>query len=160
MSDLFAYLSRAQQSIAQQVQQVNVDEVKTNIWSFVKNVSAMAMGEAAAEDIGIVYVKPNLIAMEFPSKETTLTGVPADNMGKWLREKHKGKFMVYNLSDRSYDYTVFEDQVLDFKFPGYPAPPLDKVFSICKSIDGWLKADDENVAAVHCQVSFSVEIVC
>jgi tensin len=151
MSDLFAYFSRAQQSIVEQVQQVNVDEVKSNIWSFVKNVSAIAMGEAAAEDIGIVYVKPQLIAMEFPSRDTRLNGVPADNMGKWLMEKHKGKFMVYNLSDRNYDYAIFQDQVIEFKFPGYPAPPLDKVFSICKAIDGWVKADDENVVAVHCQ---------
>ena len=43
-------------------------------------------------------------------------------------------------------------QVIELRFAGYPAPPLDKVFTICNSIHGWLNADPKNVAVIHCQV--------
>ena len=41
-------------------------------------------------------------------------------------------------------------QVLDFRFPGHPAPPLGMLFKICTSIESWICADDKNIAAVHC----------
>lgn len=41
-------------------------------------------------------------------------------------------------------------QVLEFRFPGHPAPPLGMLFKICTSIESWINADDKNVAAVHC----------
>ena len=38
--------------------------------------------------------------------------------------------MVLNVSEEQYDYGKFEQQVLEFKFPGHPAPPLGmRVFS-------------------------------
>lgn len=49
--------------------------------------------------------------MKFPSDETTHLGVPIDLMSKYLRSKHSGRFMVWNLSEKTYDYTKFEDQV-------------------------------------------------
>jgi hypothetical protein len=27
---------------------------------------------------------------------------------------------------------------------------LDKIFAICRSIDGWLQGDPNNVAVIHC----------
>jgi hypothetical protein len=41
-------------------------------------------------------------------------------------------------------------QVLEYRFPGHPAPPLGMLFKICTSIENWLAADPENVAVVHC----------
>lgn len=41
-------------------------------------------------------------------------------------------------------------QVLEFRFPGHPAPPLGMLFKMCTSIESWLLADPKNVAAVHC----------
>eukprot|EP00475_Leptophrys_vorax_P034984 TRINITY_DN5720_c0_g1_i1.p1 TRINITY_DN5720_c0_g1~~TRINITY_DN5720_c0_g1_i1.p1 ORF type:complete len:529 (-),score=152.15 TRINITY_DN5720_c0_g1_i1:1727-3127(-) len=128
-----------------------MEEVKSSVWSFVEKVSALATGDLTPEQAGMTFVNKQLIAMEFPSNLVGLNGVPIENMGKYLKTKHAGRFMVYNLSDRHYEYSFFDDQVLEFRFPGYPAPPLDKIFSICRSIDGWIRADDANVAAVHCQ---------
>ena len=70
-----------------------------------------------------------------------------------LKKRFPDRFMVWNLSEKTYDYSYFEDQVIEFRFPGYPAPPMDKIFSICNSIHGWLQADPKNVAVVHCMVS-------
>ena len=58
--------------------------------------------------------------------------------------------MVWNVSEEGYDYGKFGDQVLEFKFPGHPAPPLGLLFKICTSVESWLAADPANVAAMHC----------
>lgn len=59
------------------------------------------------------------------------------------------ELIVFSIEE-PYDYGYFEDQVLEFKFPGHPAPPLGVLFRICTSIESWLEADGENVAAIHC----------
>ena len=58
--------------------------------------------------------------------------------------------MVLNVSEETYDYRRFEDNVLEFKFPGHPAPPLGMLVKICTTLESWLDADHENVVAVHC----------
>ena len=67
-----------------------------------------------------------------------------------LKSKHGEHFMVWNLSERSYDYDLFDNQVLEFKFPGYPCPPLNILIELIKSLRSWLSADPTNVAVVHC----------
>ena len=75
--------------------------------------------------------------MGFPSNEITHIGRPINNMSHYFKKKLTGRFMIINLSENTYDYSLFEDQVLEFRFPGYPAPPLDTLFAICNSIDHW-----------------------
>lgn len=58
--------------------------------------------------------------------------------------------MVWNLSEESYDNSRFADQVLEYKFPGHPAPPLGLLFKICTSVESWLDADEKNVTVIHC----------
>lgn len=58
--------------------------------------------------------------------------------------------MVWNLAEESYDYGLFDNQVLEVRFPGQPAPPLGLLVRLCASIDNWLQSDTRNVAAVHC----------
>lgn len=114
-------------------------------------VSSLASGKFSASDVGICYVTENLLAMPFPESSGSLLGSPIHNLAAFLLATHSDKFMVWNLSDRKYDTSVFKDQVIEFSFPGYPAPPLDRIFAICKSIDGWLRCDEQNIAAIHCQ---------
>ena len=40
-------------------------------------------------------------------------------------------------------------QVLDFGWPEHLAPPLERLCSICKSIDSWLNSDPRNVVVIH-----------
>eukprot|EP01133_Synstelium_polycarpum_P003505 gene3505-4004_t len=68
-----------------------------------------------------------------------------------LNKKHGGKFMIWNLCERSYDYSMFNNQILDFPFPDHHAPSLNLLFEIVNSLDNWLKADAENIAVVHCK---------
>jgi hypothetical protein len=55
------------------------------------------------------------------------------------------------LSEHLYQTEVFNGQVLDFVFVGYPNPPLCEIFAIFNSISGWLDSDSDNVAVIHCQ---------
>eukprot|EP00698_Gefionella_okellyi_P010901 TRINITY_DN285_c0_g1_i1.p1 TRINITY_DN285_c0_g1~~TRINITY_DN285_c0_g1_i1.p1 ORF type:complete len:539 (+),score=94.94 TRINITY_DN285_c0_g1_i1:160-1776(+) len=93
----------------------------------------------------------NDAAMGFPASklEGTYRNKLSD-VARMLHQRHHGSFMVWNLSERPYNYSKFDNQVLDCGFPDHTAPPLELLFKICNSIDSWLKADDRNVAVVHC----------
>ncbi|XP_065194151.1 uncharacterized protein LOC135825343, partial [Sycon ciliatum] len=103
-------------------------------------------------DLDLCYITERLIAMSFPS-----AGVEAtyrnnlNDVARMLKLKHKENYMVFNVSERSYDVSKLNHQVLDFGWPDHLAPPLDRLCSICKSIDSWLASDLANVAVVHCK---------
>ncbi|ETI56450.1 hypothetical protein, variant [Phytophthora nicotianae CJ01A1] len=112
-------------------------------------------GEVNLELLNFSYVTENLVAMGFPNmnlgtNRTLLKDNPIDLVAMYLNDKHGGHYMIWNLSEETYDYSYFDNQVLEFNFPGHPAPPLGLVFKICSSIESWLQADEKNLAAVHC----------
>jgi len=74
-----------------------------------------------------------------------------DDVAGLLQTEHGQNYMVYNLSEKEYDTTKFNDQVLDFGWPDHQAPPLKLLFAICKSIDSWLRSAPLNVVAIHCK---------
>eukprot|EP01114_Cavostelium_apophysatum_P012921 TRINITY_DN3016_c0_g1_i1.p1 TRINITY_DN3016_c0_g1~~TRINITY_DN3016_c0_g1_i1.p1 ORF type:complete len:622 (+),score=170.28 TRINITY_DN3016_c0_g1_i1:295-2160(+) len=103
-------------------------------------------------DLDLTYITDRIIAMAFPAD-----GVEAayrnkiDDVASMLRESHRDHFMVYNLSERSYDYTKFDNNVHEWcGFPDHHSPPLKLLFTICKSIYSWLSADKKNVVIIHC----------
>jgi len=71
-------------------------------------------------------------------------------IGHLLDRRHDGRYMVWNLSEVDYDETILNEQVLTFSFPGSPSPPLGLLLKLLVSMESWLKADDRNVAVVHC----------
>jgi protein-tyrosine phosphatase len=105
-------------------------------------------------DLDLVYVTENVISMAFPCDPARPTSIPESNnlnlVSEHFHQKHSGHFMIWNVSEEPYDYSKFEDQVLEYKFPGHPSPPLGLLFKICTSIENWLDADERNVAVVHC----------
>jgi protein-tyrosine phosphatase len=112
-------------------------------------------GEVNLELLNFSYISENLVAMGFPNmnlgtNRTLLKDNPIDLVAMYLNDKHGGHYMIWNLSEETYDYSYFDNQVLEFNFPGHPAPPLGLIFKICSSIESWLQADDKNLAAVHC----------
>jgi C2 domain of PTEN tumour-suppressor protein len=71
-------------------------------------------------------------------------------VGHLLNRRHGGRFMVWNLSEVDYDVDILDDQVLAFTFAGSPSPPLGLLLKLLMSMESWLKADERNVAVVHC----------
>lgn len=107
------------------------------------------------ESLDVHYITENILTMSFPySAKTKPKGMKQWNdinkVAEFLREKHAGRYMIWNVSEDPYDYSLFDNQVLEYKFPGHPAPPLGLLFKICAAIESWLDADRNNVAVVHC----------
>ena len=44
-------------------------------------------------------------------------------------------------------------KVCDFPWPHNGVPQLEKMVDLCRSMDAWLKADNQNVLVMHCNVS-------
>eukprot|EP01102_Stenamoeba_stenopodia_P019431 TRINITY_DN7336_c0_g1_i1.p1 TRINITY_DN7336_c0_g1~~TRINITY_DN7336_c0_g1_i1.p1 ORF type:complete len:411 (+),score=84.99 TRINITY_DN7336_c0_g1_i1:184-1416(+) len=102
-------------------------------------------------NLDLAYITPNIIAMGFPADGiTAVYRNHIDQVSNMLRTYHEGLFMIWNLSDLKYDYTKFDDQIMEFGFPDHHNPPLDLLFKIVLSMDNWLKASPQHVAVVHC----------
>jgi protein-tyrosine phosphatase len=69
---------------------------------------------------------------------------------RFLGAKHENAYMIWNLSEREYDYSAFDNRILDFPFPDHHPPPLDLLFTIMQSMESWLKSEPKSVAVVHC----------
>ncbi|XP_073230713.1 tensin-3-like isoform X8 [Porites lutea] len=103
-------------------------------------------------DLDLTYITDRIIAMSFPASglETTYRNNLRE-VAKLLQKNHQDKYMVFNLSERRYDISKLNHQVLDFGWPDHLAPPLERLCSIIKSIDSWLKSDPAHVVVVHCK---------
>jgi hypothetical protein len=66
------------------------------------------------EEIDLVYVTENLVGMGFPHdprKEMHIKGNRVDDVAGYLKAHHNGRYMIWNISEESYDYSLFSDQV-------------------------------------------------
>lgn len=78
--------------------------------------------------------------MGFPSSQDPPTRIRSKNsaelVGKLLKERHEGNFMIWNLSEETYDGTPFDNQV-----PCLPPPRRTRgwecrVFRLCIPLVG------------------------
>lgn len=102
-------------------------------------------------DLDLSYITPRIIAMGFPAQ-----GVKSawrnhvDDVVRFLELYHKENYLIFNLSEHTYDYSLFHDQVVEFQFPDHHSPHLELLFCVAQSIDSWLESDEEHVAVIHC----------
>lgn len=83
-----------------------------------------------------------------PTRSLLPTTIP--KLRKWIEATHNGRaYVVWNLSGESYDYTVLQDNVVEYQFPGFPAPPVNTLIEMAEAIKSWLEADSSNVAILH-----------
>ena len=104
------------------------------------------------KNLDLTYLTPRVIAMGFPSTPDTRIRSRNDALAvsSVLKESHgSGHVMVWNLSDESYDYSLFDNQVVEVCCEGSPAPPLGLMVKVCSGIETWLAADPSNVAAIR-----------
>ncbi|XP_055935495.1 tensin-1-like isoform X3 [Argiope bruennichi] len=98
----------------------------------------------------ITYVTERIIVITFPQTETDATYKSnLKEVTRMLRTKHGTNYMVFNLSEKRYDLAKFNNRVFEFGWPPNLAPPLERLCSICKSVDSWLNSDPQNIAVIH-----------
>lgn len=102
-------------------------------------------------DLDLTYIRDNVIAMGFPA-----SGVESayrndiGHVAEMLNARHFMHYMIWNLSQRPYDYGLFHDMIQPLGWPDHHAPALSLLFKIVSGMDSWLKADKKNIAVVHC----------
>ena len=119
-----------------------------------KTFGGTTSGGSEDDHVDMTYITPRVIAMSNPSSGHSFVGGqnnPLDKVAARMNEAHKGCFMVWNLSEKAYDYDHFDGAtVLDnYGWGTGLAPPLAVLFAICQSMETWLQADPKNVCLVH-----------
>lgn len=75
---------------------------------------------------------------------------PIDEVARFLNNRHGSNYMIFNLSERKYNYDMFEGRVIEAGWPDHHTAPLNWIVDIAKAIDGWLASSSDHVAVVHC----------
>ncbi|XP_075535965.1 focal adhesion protein tensin isoform X3 [Dermacentor variabilis] len=98
----------------------------------------------------VTYVTEKIIVVTFPEGglDTTYRS-NLKEVTRMLRTKHGDKYTVFNLSEKRHDLARLNSQIVEFGWPAHLSPPLERLCSICKSLDSWFHADSQNVAILH-----------
>lgn len=104
-------------------------------------------------NLDLSYITDRLIAMGFPAQNfESLYRNSMDDVKRFLEEKHKDHFKIYNLcSERIYDTTKFHGRVAHFPFDDHHPPKFDDIKPFCEDVTKWLQKNQKNVAVVHCK---------
>ncbi|XP_041039970.1 tensin-3-like isoform X3 [Carcharodon carcharias] len=103
-------------------------------------------------ELDLTYITERIIAVSFPagcSEETYFHNL--QDVTRMLKSKHGDNYLVFNLSERRYDLAKLNSKVMDVGWPDLHAPPLDKMCTICKSMETWLNSDPLHVVVIHCR---------
>lgn len=103
------------------------------------------------DDLDLTYITPRIIAMAFPASDLeSFYRNNISDVARCLDRRHKDAYLVVNLSERHYDNSFFDHRVLPLGFPDHYAPPVEVAWTLCITMDGWLRASPTHVAVVHC----------
>ncbi|XP_014002671.1 tensin-2 isoform X3 [Salmo salar] len=103
-------------------------------------------------DFDLTYITEGIISVFFPPLlDEQRYRLNLKEVTAMLRSKHQDKFLLFNLSERHHDITRMNPKVLDFGWPDFHAPPLDKICAMCKAMETWLTSDPQHVVVLHCK---------
>ncbi|XP_069472917.1 tensin-1 isoform X3 [Ambystoma mexicanum] len=101
-------------------------------------------------ELDLIYVTERIISVMFCSgTDEEAFSSNLKEVAQMLNSKHGDNYLLFNLSERRHDISKLHSKVLDFGWPDFHAPALEKVCSICKAMDTWLNADPHNVVVLH-----------
>ncbi|MES1915173.1 MAG: hypothetical protein MHM6MM_007155 [Cercozoa sp. M6MM] len=117
-----------------------------------------------AEDFGLVFVTPRVVAAGDLSRPDYLAAQAAD----FLCKHGQRALLVINLSERTCNFSqsssggsdnnVPTDEAADVNdvvytehfFSGLPVPPLKRLLILCAQMHEWLNSNPSNIVLVHC----------
>eukprot|EP01127_Copromyxa_protea_P013387 TRINITY_DN3596_c0_g1_i3.p1 TRINITY_DN3596_c0_g1~~TRINITY_DN3596_c0_g1_i3.p1 ORF type:complete len:1139 (+),score=260.54 TRINITY_DN3596_c0_g1_i3:31-3447(+) len=102
-------------------------------------------------NLDLTYIQDKIVAMSFPASGfiETVWRNSIHSVGAFLIKNHGDNFMVFNVSERSYNGSKMKKQMIHIPFADHHPPPLVQLFEIVSMIDAWLLHPD-HVAVVHC----------
>lgn len=114
-------------------------------------VMQMAQQTMGKSDLDFNYITSRLAVMSYPAEglESAYRNHVEDVRGM-LDARHRGHYAIYNVSGRAYSSAKFECKVTERGWLSRKAPPLHTLFSLCRSMLGFLCQDARNVCVVHC----------
>lgn len=106
-------------------------------------------------DLDLTLITPRIIAMGAPSEGSEASyRNPMSEVQRFFDTKYKGKHKLFDLRAEKgvhYDPSRFHGSVARYGFFDHNPAPLKLIRDCCEDMDSWLKADPENVVAVHCK---------
>ncbi|XP_027029879.2 tensin-2 isoform X2 [Tachysurus fulvidraco] len=103
-------------------------------------------------DFDLIYITERIISVFFlPDLDEQRYRRNLKEVAAMLKSKHQEKFLVINLSEKRHDICRLNPKVEEFGWPDLHAPPLDKICTVCKTMEGWLNSDPHNVVVLHCK---------
>ncbi|KAI5624019.1 tensin-2 isoform X1 [Silurus asotus] len=103
-------------------------------------------------DFDLIYITERIISVFFlPDLDEQRYRRHLKEVAAMLKSKHQEKFLVINLSEKRHDICRLNPKVEEFGWPDLHAPPLDKICTMCKTMEGWLNSDPRNVVVLHCK---------
>lgn len=94
-----------------------------------------------------IEVLPRVAVLNFPAQER-LPQLRA------LLSTLPSEYKVWNVSEYTYDASVFDFNVADYSRPGYPCPPLQDLLIMTREMAHWLDSKPTNLLFIHCQQNF------
>jgi len=124
---------------------------------------SLPLDSDALRDADVVYITDRIVCMGHPAMSSNpeeeegqqpyiSAGRKLSAVSHLLRKRHgENNFMIWNLSEVEYDTSnaAFSGQLLMYRFPGSPTPPLGLLMRILLGMQRWLEADPQNVVVVH-----------
>ncbi|KAE8597116.1 hypothetical protein XENTR_v10016359 [Xenopus tropicalis] len=103
-------------------------------------------------ELDLTYITERIISVSFPrssSEEAYIHNL--QDVTCMLKSKHGDSYLVLNLSEKRYELSKLNTEVMDVGWPDFHAPPLDKMCTICKAMESWLNSDPLHVVVIHCR---------
>eukprot|EP00051_Salpingoeca_urceolata_P021098 m.325045 g.325045 ORF g.325045 m.325045 type:complete len:1234 (-) comp19733_c1_seq2:31-3732(-) len=106
-----------------------------------------------AGDLDITYITPKVIAMSKPAEGlSSAYRNGLSDLRLYLEKAHKGRCLIVNVGEKSYDPLKLKGiKVVQFGWPAGTAPPLERLFTLCKTVHSFLLEHRSNVVAMHCE---------
>lgn len=77
-----------------------------------------------------------------------------------MEENHTDRYLIFNVSNRKYDYKKFKNRVLEFEWEDHHSPPIDMLFNVVEEMYKFTKCNhnehqqhiesSENIVIVNC----------
>uniref|UniRef100_A0A7E4VWX2 Phosphatase tensin-type domain-containing protein n=1 Tax=Panagrellus redivivus TaxID=6233 RepID=A0A7E4VWX2_PANRE len=104
---------------------------------------------------GVEYtqISPRVIALTYPTNGSDAAYRHSiKEISEKLRHNYPDRYKIFNVSQKRSDLgRANSGAVVELGWPDQLAPPLDRLCSICKQIENWLNAKEDNLVVIHCK---------